>query len=199
MGVVRVRDVALVVLGAVLGALLALIVNRVESRRKERKQQRQALRRVSRMLSAVRAAVAHGHDFSNKSDWYRELKVLARKDRQWLDDLYEPTCQIAWHIRDHSFDHEKSDAEKYCCDELLVDLSFLELSLLPLVRMGRDEREAITRKLAREIVTNRWGVLPQERVDPLVDEFLEKWRRGDLALDSKYAISPWVNSQTGTP
>jgi len=181
------QDIVLVILGA----LLALVSGRLLEHYKERKQRQVAFQRLDSMLLAVRQAVAHDHNFKNKADWYKELDDLAKVDRAWLGQLYEPIKQIAWRVRDQSFDHDKADAAEYCCDELIMDLSLLQLKLLPLILMRRDRREATARALARTILINWYGTLSFDPAadEQYVDRFLKDWAEDKVTVNSKYAMS----------
>lgn len=186
-----VKDLALLIVGVILG----IVGNRLSECYKERNQKRDALQRLDRMLTTVKQAVDHGHDFSNKADWYQELNDLAIADRAWLGQLYEPIKRIAWRIRDLSFDHEKRDAEEYCCDELILDLALLQLKLLPLIPMKSNALEAKAKELAQEVILNWLGVLGNDTTQR-VEKFLKHLDEGKVTLDKKYAMSSVLGTGT---
>ena len=177
-------DVGLVILGAI----LTFVTERLSGYFKQRKQKQDAFNRLDRMLTTIKQAVDHGHDFKNKNDWYLELDALAKADRGWLYQFYEPLKVIAWRIRDQTFMHGQSDAEAYCCDELILDLALLQLKLLPMIPMKLKLRQATTQKLAREVVLMNLGVLIGEPTE-LVERFLKNWNEGKVTLDKKFAMS----------
>jgi hypothetical protein len=188
------KDIGLVVLGAILG----FAAERLAEHYKQRKRKREVLRRLDRMLTNVKHAVAHGHDFTNKAHWYGELDALANVDRDWLDQLYEPLKRIAWRIRDQSFDHAKSDAVDYCCDELILDLALFQLTLLPLIRMKSELRQATQKRLAREAVLCWHGILDGDAAEQ-VERFVKHWHEGKVTVDKKFAMSSVLGREEETP
>ena len=171
-----------------LGAIIAFVADRLSEQYKQRKQKRDTLERLENMLATIKQAVDHGHDFNNKSDWYAELDSLANKDRDWLGPFYEPLKRIAWRIRDQSFDHSMPDAADYCCDELIVDLTLLQLKLLPLIPMKSTHRSDKENELAGEAVLCLTGALLGDISDH-AEKFLKDWGEEKINLDEKYAMS----------
>jgi hypothetical protein len=178
------RDIGLVLLGAI----LAFAAERLSDYYKQRQQKREAFQRLDRMLETVKQAVGHGHDFKNKGDWSTELDALAKADQDWLDQLYEPLKRIAWQVRDQSFDHGKSDAAVYCCDELILDLALLQLKLLPLIPMKSQLRQAAAKRLASQAVLCWQGVLLGDPTEH-AEKFLKQWNEGKVTVDKKFAMS----------
>jgi hypothetical protein len=172
----------------VLGAALAVAGERALQSGKDRKQRRDALRRLNSMADDVRRSVAHGHDFHNKSDWSTELNDLANEDRSWLGGLYEPLKRISWEIRDRSFNHKSADASEYCCDELILDLTLLQLKILPQIPLRRSVREKAAQHLAHDVLVCWHGVMPSDDTEQ-VATFLQAWRAGNVTVDRKYAMS----------
>ncbi len=181
-----VKDLGLVTLGA----LLALVSQWIFEKWKLRNQKIAAFNRLDRLVSEVANSVGHGHDFTNKADWQRELDELAMADREWLGDLYEPVKKISWQIRDHTFEHSEKDSTNYCCDELLLDLYFLQLVILPLIPLPRKQADGRARKLGEQIIINTWGVVGGDDIfQKQVDEFLKKWKAGTLKLGDEFAVA----------
>jgi hypothetical protein len=179
------KNIAMVVLGSI----LAFVAGRLAEQIKQHKQKLDALRRLDRMMANVKSAVGHGHDFSNKGDWFAELQTLADVDRGWLDDLYEPIKRIAWRIRDQSFDHEKP--EDYCCDELIIDLALTQLKILPMIPMKLKRRQVTARKLANQVLLCQNGILVGDSSE-LVEKFLKQWDEGKITIDKMFAMSSVV-------
>jgi hypothetical protein len=189
-----VKDIGLVMLGAA----LKWLGDRLSEWWKLRNQKLEAFRRLDTLIAAVSAAVGHGHDFANKDDWHKELNDLANKDREWLGDLYESVKRISWRIRDHSFDHDQPDSTRYCCDELLTDLSLLQLAILKQVPMPKEQIAEKAEQLAYSVFLNTTGVGAfrsegdremAEVEREAVQSMLSDWRQGTLRVGEEYATS----------
>jgi hypothetical protein len=199
LGVLWYRDPAgnyepLTVVMAVLAGLIGTpsLWEAYQRQRELQEQKQDAFRRLDQLVSAVAHSVAHDHNFRNKADWSAELDELANADRNWLGDLYLYVKNISWKVRDGTFSHGAPDASKYCCSELLADLYFLQMNILPLakraVRLTREQSSAKEEELAHKIIVHTIGgtFFDTPRMvaahSKNVADFVGKWRRRDPSI-----------------
>ena len=152
-----------------------------------------ALNSVRNMTDHVRKAVDHGHDFTNRMDWVKEMQKLGDIYRDLIPDLYTPIQMISWRIRDHSFDHNQEDSSQYCCDELIKDLRALQFEVLKLTQqsMAKEDVEAMALEILQDIELTNMGVLGFEPITPPkpvgVSENSEEFRRYQKELEKSQA------------
>ena len=158
-----------------------------------------ALNWVRNMTDHVLKAVDHGHDFANRLDWAKEMQKLGDAYRDVLTDLYTPIQMISWRIRDHSFDHNQKDSNKYCCDELIMDLRALQFEVLKVAQqsMAKKDVEAMAIEILRDIELMHMGVGAFRPVTPAAARqqaekenarYLKTWREG-IEWSSDFAVA----------
>jgi hypothetical protein len=200
-------QVLLVLLSVLLGAGITVLIQWLSKQREMTRQEakkaqdsRKALSRLKKFIGLVTERVAHGHEFVNRGDLAQELEEIAGNCRAWLDeDLYLSIKQVAWRIRDNDFDHETQKDSSYCCDELLGDLHFLALALLPAVALDEREKDEEAKLHVQELVRAKFEILFDEQYKEQFDQLYKKWKTGTLQLGKGYAVAGYWNQHYYTP
>lgn len=179
----------------ILGAAMTIATQSIIEHRKTTIQEQDARAKLDSLVEWILSDVGHGSSFDDKEEWQTNLEHFAEVKRDWLGELYFPAKKILWKIRKHSFEHDSEESIHYCVDELVTDLSLLQLELLPVVH--DEETEERAKSYMDRIVTNLMGVVIREpnvtyRDDPLVDEYYKMWKSGELKFGDEFVMAQYL-------
>jgi hypothetical protein len=141
-----------------------------------------ALDQIATLAEKVSQAI-YENKVGDKSKWAEELIGAADRYQDAIPKLHEPMREVAARINKYSFDCARR--EKYCCDELILDIKAVQYQLLKLLV----ESQGI--EIIKTIELMQKGVGEFERIDPEEPErqrkareekrkqdYLQKWKNG---------------------
>ncbi len=197
------------VLGIFSGLMWPLFRERIAERKRQketRMRKQQILQHLDDISSDIMSAVrATPHGVQNKDRWVARLKEFAKLHDEILGPLAGSVKRIAYRIEDATFDHGSS--EEYCCDEVLADLSFLKLCILPVVaeEMKWDANTVEARQ--KELLSTIWFSLVEDMVilshgesmkeyrAERANELFSRWTERQFRAPGKLAMATFINHE----